>query len=176
MNRIIVAVLFMMVAISVQAEGTEGRIRYNASTGDASLDMSLNRLNIRADGKLNDFIAALGFKYQVPTSKLEHLVFDYQFTPADAFMTVQLSHLSGHSLHEVAHSYKENKQKGWGFVAKEMGIKPGSKAFHQLKNDASIAYSEEDGGKAQQSKGKGKSKGMDKKMQNKNKGNGRQES
>ncbi len=173
MSRLIIAVLFVLVAVPVHAGDTEGRIRYDASTGDASLDMSLNRLNVRADGKLNDFIAALGFKYQVPTSKIEHLVFDYQFTPADAYMTVQLSHLTGHSFHEVAHSYKENKRKGWGFVAKEMGVKPGSNAFHQLKNDANIVSSEEDGANA---RGKSKAKGKGKDKQKKNKANGRQDS
>lgn len=172
MSRLIIAVLFVLVVAPVQAGDREGRIRYNASTGDTSLDMSLNRLNIRADGKLNDFIAALGIKYQVPTSKIEHLVFDYQFTPADAYMTVQLSQLSGHSFHEVAQSYKQNKRKGWGYVAKEMGIKPGSQAFHQLKNDANMAYSEADDGKGR-GKGKAKAKGKDKKQ--KNKANGRQD-
>lgn len=175
MNRLIVLILLVLASVSVQAGDVEGEIRYNASTGDTSLDLSLNRLNIRADGKLNDFISALGLKYQVPTSKIEHLLVDYQFTPADAYMTVQLSHLSGHSFHEVAHSYKHNKHKGWGFVAREMGIKPGSAAFHQLKREASMAYTEAVDGKAKgqgKSKNKGKGDGMDKKNKHKNKGNG----
>ena len=29
--------------------------------------------------------------------------------------------------------YKSNKSKGWGAIAKEMGIKPGSAEFHAMK-------------------------------------------
>ena len=36
----------------------------------------------------------------------------------------------------VAERYKKNPGKGWGVVAKDLGIKPGSSEFHELKRGA----------------------------------------
>jgi hypothetical protein len=38
----------------------------------------------------------------------------------------------------VMKEYDVNKDKGWGVMAKNLGIKPGSEAFHSLKQDTSV--------------------------------------
>jgi len=38
----------------------------------------------------------------------------------------------------VVKEYDVNKDKGWGVMAKNLGIKPGSDAFHSLKKDSSV--------------------------------------
>jgi hypothetical protein len=76
--------------------------------------------------------------------------------PGDIYMALELSKIGRVTLDNVLSIYKTNKSKGWGFIAKEVGIKPGSAEFHQLKNNAS---SNKDKGKGKkQSKAKGKSK------------------
>ena len=73
--------------------------------------------------------------------------------------------LSHRSWDEVLREYKENNGTGWGVIAKNLGIKPGSREFHELKDDDSgmIAL-------AKGKKGKGnKSKNKDKKQKGKNK-------
>ena len=68
----------------------------------------------------------------------------------------------GSNIDDVIISYKKNKEKGWGVIAKEMGIKPGSPEFHALK------------GKTKTRKDKGKSEGKGKGNGNsKGKGNGK---
>jgi hypothetical protein len=67
--------------------------------------------------------------------------------PADVFMTLELGVLTGKPFEEIANVYKVKKDKGWGVIAKELGIKPGSPEFHQLKN------------KAKKNKGKNKNDG-----------------
>jgi hypothetical protein len=52
----------------------------------------------------------------------------------------------------VLREYKSSKGKGWGVIAKSLGIKPGSKEFHELKRSQDL-YN------GQNSKGKGKGKG-----------------
>jgi hypothetical protein len=56
--------------------------------------------------------------------------------------------------------YKQSKGKGWGVIAKELGIKPGSPEFHALKR-GDFAFTGEPGGGGE-SHGKGKGKGRSK--------------
>ena len=70
--------------------------------------------------------------------------------PADVYMAAKVRILSHRSWDEVLREYKENKGKGWGVIAKNLGIKPGSREFHELKDD--------DSGRIALAKGK-KSKG-----------------
>jgi hypothetical protein len=52
----------------------------------------------------------------------------------------------------VLREYQANKGKGWGVIAKNLGIKPGSREFHELKKGV-------DGGGPGKGHGKGKGKG-----------------
>jgi len=53
--------------------------------------------------------------------------------PWDVFMMAHIAILSGKPLSAVHDEYKRSKGQGWGVIAKEMGIKPGSTVFHNLK-------------------------------------------
>ncbi|MDT8317778.1 MAG: hypothetical protein RQ824_07295 [bacterium] len=84
--------------------------------------------------------------------------------PADAYMVLRLGELSGLTIKTVLKEYKKSRGKGWGVMAKNLGIKPGSGAFHALKAGHDL-----DGGG-----GKGKVKGNDNRGKGKNKeGKGR---
>jgi hypothetical protein len=48
-------------------------------------------------------------------------------------MVLQLGHMTGRPFEKVYPTYKKNRGKGWGVIAKELGIKPGSPEFHALK-------------------------------------------
>ena len=58
------------------------------------------------------------------------------FTAADACIALKLSFLSHKPLDTVVRTYRDKGGKGWGAVAKSLGIKPGSREFHRLKNDS----------------------------------------
>jgi hypothetical protein len=53
--------------------------------------------------------------------------------PAEIYLALELSFLSGKPLGTVLNIYKNNRGRGWGVVARTLGIKPGSEAFKQLK-------------------------------------------
>ncbi len=53
------------------------------------------------------------------------------------YFAAALSKLSGKPISVVIDLYKSNKSKGWGALAKELGIKPGSKEFKLLKEKLS---------------------------------------
>jgi hypothetical protein len=48
-------------------------------------------------------------------------------------MVFRLGEMSRQPAERVMDEYKSGKGKGWGVIAKSLGIKPGSKEFHALK-------------------------------------------
>ena len=85
----------------------------------------------------------------------------------DAYMVMRLGEMSGHDTDYVLQQYKANKGKGWGVIARRVGIKPGSREFQNLKRDHDRHIS--GSGKGNTKRGKGQSRG---KGQGKNKENG----
>ena len=75
--------------------------------------------------------------------------------PAEIYLSLELSKLSGRSVDEVVEIYKVHKDKGWGYIAKQLGIKPGSAEFHKLKENTK---NKEAKGKSKSKKGKPKKK------------------
>ena len=82
--------------------------------------------------------------------------------PADAYMVLRLAEMSGQSTDYVAEQYRSNGGRGWGVLAKNLGIKPGSSEFHALKNNHDLQDNDKGQGGSQNS-GKGKGKGGGKK-------------
>jgi hypothetical protein len=113
-----------------------GNKKFVARTGDNELDTALVSINNSAKKNLKDFILDLSKTFNHPLEKLEKMINDYKMEPADAYMTMQVSKQSGKKVEEIAESFSKNRDKGWGVIAKEMGIKPGSKEFHALKDGA----------------------------------------
>jgi hypothetical protein len=72
--------------------------------------------------------------------------------PADAYIVLRLGEMSKQPTEYVIEQYKVGKGKGWGALAKSLGIKPGSQEFHALKRGHDLY---DDPGK---SKGKSKAK------------------
>jgi len=134
------------------------------STGDSALDRSLEALNNGAKENISEFAKKLGRKFGISESTTERLLKRAGMSPGDVYMTAKVSKISKRSLEDVEKAYKENKGKGWGAIAKKMGIKPGSKEFHELKKDDSGILEEyRDKGKKEKAKEKKeKSKGKKK--------------
>ena len=146
-------------AATVQAGAT-----YKPRTGDASLDATLGDLNVHTHGdSVPEFIDNISVSYNIPRVRVENWVYKVQMVPADVVMTVLIAKLLGIDVDVVVNKYKARRGKGWGVIAKELGIKPGSKEFHALKNGAF--------GELEKAKGKGKDKGKNKGKKGKNSGN-----
>ena len=126
----------------------------------ADLDGFLSNLNIQARADMNGFSFKLGTQFGVPLPQVQAIIRSVEM-PADAFMCLQLSQWSNKQPDMVVNTYKGNKGKGWGVIAKQLGIKPGSAEFHALKR-GDLTFTGEPGGVATQGKGKGKGKGHSK--------------
>lgn len=77
--------------------------------------------------------------------------------PSDAYMVLRLCEMSRHPADFVLSQYHANKQRGWGSLAKSLGIKSGSSEFHALKagHDLNDAHGERRNGKHVEHNGKG---------------------
>ena len=111
--------------------------------------------NIKAEGDPSGFRARLRARFQIGNAEVEAVLGDVE-KPADAYMVFRLGEMSGQSPDDVVEKYKAGKGKGWGALAKSLGIKPGSSEFHALKrNDDLYGTKSKNKDKA---KGKNKSK------------------
>lgn len=122
------------------------------------LDGFLHDLNIRARADMNGFAMQVSTQFGVPLPRVQAVI-EIADDPADAFMCFQLGEMSRKPYDTVTHVYQTHKGKGWGVIAKRLGIKPGSPEFHALKR-GDFVLSGQPG--ASSGKGKGKKKGKGK--------------
>ena len=128
-------------------------------TDDAQFDADLNGINDNAKLDIKLFNKNMSIEYGIPEKKVEEIKVVNKMEPAEVLLALELAKLSKKSIDDVLKVYKDNKANGWGYIAKQMGIKPGSKEFHALK-DASKKHG--NGKKPEKQKSKGKSNGKGK--------------
>jgi len=136
-------------------------------TGDAELDASLKVVNTDANKDLPTFKLDLSKRFNVGLPKVE-ACFKVGMAPSDAFMALQVADLTRRPVEDVITVYKKSKSKGWGAMAKEMGIKPGSPEFHALKGK--VKEKSKGNGKATDAKDKPAGNGNSKKESSGDKG------
>jgi hypothetical protein len=112
--------------------------RYSPNTGDKDLDVVLTNLNGEAGVHVDAFVSELSISYTVPKVQIEDLVYKMRMPFGDVFVSVWLASSMRKPLSAVVKEYEANRDKGWGVMAKNLGIKPGSDAFHSLKKDTSV--------------------------------------
>ena len=116
--------------------------------------------NIRAEADPSGFRARLATRFNIGDTQVTAILSNVE-RPADAYMVLRLGEMSAKPTDYVIEKYKSGKGKGWGALAQNLGIKPGSKEFHALKRGSDL-YDGNDKGKGKdKSKGKGKGKGKD---------------
>ena len=93
----------------------------------------LDSLQLRADADRSGFNLSLASRFYIGDLEINAVLGQVE-RGSEAYMIFRLAELSHHPYTHVLDIYQNNKQHGWGKMAKELGIKPGSKEFHQLKN------------------------------------------
>jgi len=111
--------------------------------------------NIKAEADRDGFRARLSTRFKIGNTQVQ-VVLGNVGSPADAYLVLRLGEMSSKSVDFVLNEYKTGKNKGWGVLAKSLGIKPGSKEFKALKEGSDIY------GKTDKNKGNNKNKGKGK--------------
>lgn len=88
--------------------------------------------NLQAQADPSGFRARLATRFNLGDVQVKAVLSNFE-SPADAYIMLRLGEMSGRSTDYVVEKYRNNKGKGWGALAKSLGIKPGSEEFHALK-------------------------------------------
>ncbi|HJV50020.1 MAG TPA: hypothetical protein VJ652_01080 [Noviherbaspirillum sp.] len=102
-----------------------------ALAGDG-LDDFLRNLNVQARADMSGYSVRLSSQFGVGDAQVR-VVLGSVSQPADAFMIFQLGTMTHRPVEQVLRVYQAGRGKGWGAIAKDLGIKPGSPQFHALK-------------------------------------------
>lgn len=114
----------------------------------------LDNLSIQATADPSGFRVKLRTRFQIGDAQIQTVIGQVS-SHADAYMVLRLGELSHRPINDVLGVYRSGQHKGWGKMAKDLGIKPGSKEFHALKQGHDLDYT---GGHKSKGKGKGKKK------------------
>jgi hypothetical protein len=117
--------------------------------------------NIRAEADPSGFRASLAARFKIGNADVDIVLGDVT-EPSDAYILCRLGEMSNQPMNRVMERYRAKKNKGWGVLAKSLGIKPGSSEFKALKQGQDL-YNDKGNGKGSKGKGnkdkKGKGKG-----------------
>ncbi len=114
-----------------------GFLQANAqySTGDDDLNRTLVSIDGEASVNFGAFRADISGRYNITEKKIDYLSASVGMTAGDIYMAVEIGRITGKTIDQVVTVYQNDRGKGWGVMAKELGIKPGSPEFHALKGN-----------------------------------------
>jgi hypothetical protein len=107
----------------------------------ADFDWMVN-LNLRSDSDPIRYRSDLLSRFRTPETQLS-VILKSVGSPADAYMVLRLSELSGRSPDYVLQEYHKHHKQGWGVMAQNLGIKPGSSEFKALKGGHDMRFDDE---------------------------------
>jgi len=120
----------------------------------SGLENFLDEVDVRASKDMGSFRADLRLSFDVSNGTLDGL-FEVMSTPSDVYMCLRIGEVAKQPIGRVVEEHQKHKSQGWGVIAKNLGIKPGSEEFHALKAGR---LSSNNGGGSSNSQNKGKNK------------------
>lgn len=115
----------------------------------------MKNFNIQARADDSGFKARLETRFKIGDLEIDAVLGNVD-NPSDAYMLLRLGEMSGQPMERVIGQYKAQKGNGWGKFAKSLGIKPGSREFHALKQGQDLYGDREKGKERSKHKNKGK--------------------
>lgn len=104
----------------------------NYATGDTELNNTLVSVNTAAKANIQDFKNRVVKTYGTDLNHVNSL-FAGGMTAGDVVIAYEIAKVIKKPVNVVLSAWSKNKLTGWGVIAKNLGIKPGSAEFHQLK-------------------------------------------
>ena len=123
-------VLAGMTGTAVAQDYTFG---WNPRSGDVWVDSQLNDINRYGSRYREPFVDEMVRHYGAPRDLVNELLVTRRWAPGDVYYACSIAHTLGRPCRFVVDEWDRNHGKGWGAVAKDLGIKPGSAEFHRLK-------------------------------------------
>ena len=118
---------------------------YEPYSGDSEFDLALAAINALVGPDVDGFAEDLAYRYGAPRHEVRTLVVERHYPPDYLLAVAATAKAANRPWNEVFPLFEQQRTqpagtadgqgRGWGVTAKRLGIKPGSAAFHALKND-----------------------------------------
>jgi hypothetical protein len=113
---------------------------WSPRTGDAWVDTVLADINAYGRRYPDAFADELARYRGAPRDYVATLLADPAWTPGDVYFACALAQSIGRACRYVAGEWQAHAGEGWGALARELGVKPGSAEFKALKDGFAGAY------------------------------------
>lgn len=130
--------LTLLLAVSATPAYAQYAYGYDSRTGDPTLDAVLDTINLLFNDEPDYYVDQIVYETQAPPVIVREYIIERHYAPADVYMIGELAQTSGLPFATVANRFDANRGRGWGVIAKDLGIKPGSAQFHALKNGTTV--------------------------------------
>jgi hypothetical protein len=139
MRKLIAASLLALGLAAGTAQAQDFTFGWNPRSGDVWVDTWLGDMN-RYGGRYRDpFVDELVRYHGAPRDLVVELL-GRRWAPGDVYFACALAKLAGRPCRYVVDLWERDHGKGWGAIAKQLGIKPGSAEFHRLKRGMVPSY------------------------------------
>ncbi len=139
--RLVVAALCAGLGLAALAAPAAAQtIGYNVRTGDVWVDNRLGEIDQYGRQYRDPFIGEMTGHYGAPRSLVMDLLDRRGWAPADVWYACAIAQAVRMPCIDVVNRYDRNPGQGWGALAQQLGIKPGSPAFHALKRGTVSTY------------------------------------
>jgi len=99
----------------------------------------LRNLSVEARADPSGFVARLSTRFHIGDAQVRAVISNIG-SQADAYMVLRLAEMSHKPVTLVSEQYHRYRHQGWGVIAKRLGIRPGSRAFHSLKAGHDLGF------------------------------------
>lgn len=130
-KRVALAALIAAVAGTVAAQ--DFSILWDPRSGDAWVDRQLDDVNRYGSRYREPFADEMVRYYGAPRDLVTELLVTRRWAPGDVYYACAIAQMLGRPCRYVVDEWERSHGKGWGAVAGELGIQPGSAEFHRLK-------------------------------------------
>ena len=164
----------VLAAAGQTAHAQDFTFGWNPRSGDVWMDSWLGDMNRYGQRYRDPFVDEMVRYHGAPRDLVVELIGPRRWAPGDVWMACNIASIIGRPCRYVVDVYERDHGHGWGNIAKQMGIKPGSAEFHRLKKGFVPTYDrwgrtivlDADLERAYPNHGKGKSKSKSKSQAN----------
>jgi hypothetical protein len=110
---------------------------FDPRSGDAWIDAQLGDVNVFARGNLDGYVDEVVVSTGAPRYYVQEMVVDRGWAPGDVYYACLIARQLGRPCAYVVDAYEREMRgrgRGWGALAQELGIRPGTAEFHALKD------------------------------------------
>ncbi len=139
-HRVLAAVLAFAGFAGFGASAQELGPAWNPRSGDAWVDTWLGDMNRYGARYPEPFIDEMVRYHNAPRELVADLLHARKWAPGDIYYACALASVLGRPCRFVVDLFEADRAQGWGTLAQQLGIKPGSPEFHRLKKGIVPTY------------------------------------